>query len=401
MAEESSNFPASGALLPASGAWHPDLPVAYRRFFDLSPSRPFSLEGGELLHQPVLAYETWGELDATGANAILVCHALTGDAHAHGPSDPPGQMTEGWWNDFIGPGRPLDTDRYFVVCANALGGCQGTTGPSSINPQTGERYAADFPVVTVRDQVRAQSALGLYLGIDHWAAVVGGSMGGMQALEWSVMYPTRLDASVIVASSAAATAQQIAWSSVGRHAIKDDPNFAGGNYYDAPAGAGPHLGLANARRIAMIHYRSAAEFDRRFDRISEEAILPYRESQRFDVERYLDSHGRKICERFDANTYLVLNKCMDLHDIGRGRGGIEAALKRIQAPTMIMSVTSDFLYPRPQQMRIVEALDGQVPVEHIDVESDNGHDGFLTAPDQTGPPMGRFIDEAAKQGYGS
>ncbi|HCB37853.1 MAG TPA: homoserine O-acetyltransferase [Acidimicrobiaceae bacterium] len=387
---------AAEALPPASGAWHPGLPPARRRFFELSPQRPFGLEGGGLLHQPVLAFETWGELDATASNAILVCHALTGDAHAHGPSDPPGQLTEGWWNDFIGPGRPLDTDRYFVVCANNLGGCQGSTGPSSTDPATGRRYCAGFPVVTIRDIVRSQAALGEHLGVHRWAAVVGGSMGGMQSLEWAVTHPDRVAATVVIAACAAATAQQIAWSSAGRHAIVDDPGFAGGDYYDAPAGAGPHRGLANARRIAMIHYRSADEFDRRFDRQSEEALAPFRMGQRFDVERYLDYHGDKICDRFDANTYLVLNKCMDLHDIGRGRGGVDGALARIRSATMVMSVNSDFLYPRAQQMRIVDALADQVTVEHVDIDSDNGHDAFLTEPHQSGPPMGRFIDEVAK-----
>ena len=387
--------------LPASGAWHPGLPAAHRQFFDLSPSGPFSLEGGGQLYQPVIAYETWGELDAAASNAILVCHALTGDAHAHGPAEPPGQLTKGWWNEFIGPAKPLDTDRYFVVCANALGGCQGSTGPSSINPQTGQRYAADFPVVTIRDLVRTQEALGNSLGIHRWAAVVGGSMGGMQVLEWSVMYPDRVGASVVVASTAAATAQQIAWGAVGRYAISDDPNFANGNYYDAPAGGGPHRGLANARRIGMIHYRSEVEFTRRFNRKTEEALLPFRYEQRFDVERYLDAQGRKLCERFDANSYLVLNKCMDLHDVGRGRGGIKKALQRVSAPTMVMSVTTDFLYSPPQQMQIVEALTGQVLVEHIEIESDNGHDGFLTEHEQTAPPMGRFIDEATKLGSGT
>ncbi len=393
--------PASKVKLSVSGAWHPGLPVADRKFFELSPNTPFALEGGSVLHDPVVAYETWGALDAAGSNAILVCHALTGDAHAHGPADPPGQLTDGWWNDFIGPGRALDTDRYFVVCANALGGCQGSTGPASINPQTRRRYAADFPVVSMRDLVRSQAALANYLGITRWAAVVGGSMGGMQSLEWAVMHPTRLGACVVIASTAAATAQQIAWSAVGRHAIKDDPAFAGGNYYDAPAGEGPHRGLANARRIGMIHYRSNDEFTRRFDRETEEALHPFSFEQRFNVESYLDHHGRRLCERFDANTYLVLNKCMDLHDIGRGRGDIDAALKRIQAPMLVMSVSSDFLYPRQQQLRIVDALVDQVPVEHVDIESDNGHDGFLTEPGQVGPPMGRFVDEATKLSYGA
>ncbi len=384
--------------LPASGAWQPSLGAAERKFFELSPERPFTLESGGTLQAPVLAYETWGVLDDTASNAVLVCHALTGDAHAHGQAHPPSQPTEGWWNDFIGPGRPLDTDRYFVVCANVLGGCQGSTGPSSLNPITGHRYGPDFPVVTNRDVVRSQWALGRFLGIDKWLAVVGGSMGGMAALEWGITYPGRVGSLVIIASAAEASSQQIAWSRVGRLAILDDPKFADGHYYDAAEGDGPHRGLANARRIAMIHYRSGDEFDRRFARHSEDPLLPLRHDHRFDIESYLDYQGAKFVPRFDANTYLVLNKLMDLHDVGRGRGGVEAALNRIVAPTMVMSVRTDFLYPRHQQMRIVETLASRptMRVEHVDIDSDNGHDGFLTEPDQTGPPMGEFIDDVYK-----
>lgn len=397
------NDDAAAWPLPASGAWHPGLGAAERQFFELSPDRPFTLEGGGVLHQPVLAYETWGALDADASNAVLVCHALTGDAHAHGAAHPPAQVTEGWWNDFIGPGRPLDTNRYFIVCANVLGGCQGSTGPSSLNPATGERYGPDFPVVTNRDVVRSQWALGRHLGVNRWLSVVGGSMGGMAVLEWGVTYPQRVGSLVVIAASAEASAQQIAWSKVGRQAIYDDPNFRGGRYYDAADGDGPHRGLANARRIAMIHYRSGDEFDRRFARHSEDQVLPLRLEQRFDVESYLDYQGAKFVPRFDANTYLVLNKMMDLHDVGRGRGGIDAALARIVAPTMVMSVRTDFLYPRPQQLRIVEALRSRdrMRVEHVDIDSDNGHDGFLTEPDQTGPPMGEFIDDIYKSDAGS
>jgi len=380
---------------PASGAWFEHMPSGDRQFFALSPHRAYVLEGGGEIVTPQIAYETWGTLDAAAGNAVLVCHALTGDAHAHGDSGP-GQPTPGWWNDFIGPGRPLDTDRYFVVCANVLGGCQGTSGPASINPTSGQRWGGDFPIVTVRDVVRSQRALAQHLGIQRWMAVVGGSMGGMQALEWAVSYPNRCGSLVIIASTAAASAQQIAWSQVGRQSILDDPAYQGGHYYDAPLGEGPHRGLANARRIAMIHYRSGEEFDRRFDRHSNDPIEPFRLEHRFDIESYLDYQGQKIQSRFDANTYLVLNKMMDLHDVGRGRGGVEQALKRITCPSILMSVRTDFLYPRYQQIRIVDALRGRVPVEHVDIDSDNGHDGFLTEAEQTGEPMGDFIEKIAK-----
>lgn len=380
---------------PVSGAWFPDMPLARREFFELSPDRPFALEGGGSLVEPVVAYETWGTLDASASNAVLVCHALTGDAHAHGDALP-GQASEGWWNDFIGPGRPLDTDRYYVVCANVLGGCQGTTGPASIDPATGRHYGAEFPVVTIRDVVRSQRALGRSLGVETWLAVVGGSMGGMQAIEWAATYPEQLRGLVVIASTAAASTQQIAWSQVGRQAIVDDPQWHSGQYYGLAPGEGPHRGLANARRIAMIHYRSDEEFERRFGRNSNTPGDPFRLEHQFDVEAYLDYQGQKIQWRFDANTYLVLNKMMDLHDLGRGRGGIERALQRVRVPTQLMSVRTDFLYPRHQQVRILDALRGRVEVEHVDIDSDNGHDGFLTEPDQTGVPMGKFVDRIAK-----
>ncbi len=371
------------------------MPVAERQFFDLSPDRPFALEGGGMLSGAEVCYETWGSLDGAASNAVLVCHALTGDAHAYGDALA-GQVTPGWWNDIVGPGRPIDTDRYFVVCANVLGGCQGTTGPASIDPSTGRSYGSRFPVVTIRDVVRSQRALAAHLGIDRWLAVVGGSMGGMQALEWAVSYPDRLGGLVVIASAAAASAQQIAWSRTGRQAIIDDPGFAGGDYYDREPGHGPHRGLANARRIAMIHYRSDEEFQRRFGRASNESGDPFRLDHRFDVESYLDYQADKMVRRFDANSYLLLNKMMDLHDVGRGRGGVERALERVRVPSLVMSVSTDFLYPRHQQMEIVDALSGRVAIEHVDITSDNGHDGFLTEPDQTGFPTGEFLDRLAK-----
>jgi len=396
VSQDSSNQKSRAANPPpASGAWFEDMDPGDRQFFDLSPDRPFVLEGGGELLKPQVAYQTWGNLDAAGSNAVLVCHALTGDSHAHGEAGP-GHATPGWWNDFIGPGRALDTDRFFVVCANVLGGCQGSTGPASINPANDQRWGGDFPVVTIRDVVRSQRALAQHLGIHRWMAVVGGSMGGMQALEWATSYPNRCGALVIIASTAAASAQQIAWSQVGRQAILDDPAYQAGHYYDSEPGNGPHLGLANARRIAMIHYRSDEEFDRRFDRHSNDPVEPFRLEHRFDVESYLDYQAEKIQWRFDANSYLILNKMMDLHDVGRGRGGVEQALKRVTCPSLLMSVRTDFLYPRHQQIRVVDGLKGRVPVEHIDIDSDNGHDGFLTEPEQTGVPMGEFIEKVAK-----
>ncbi|MFT7650557.1 MAG: homoserine O-acetyltransferase [Candidatus Poriferisodalaceae bacterium] len=387
----SSNADQVGDSSPASGAWFEHHPAAFRRFHELCPTRPFVLESGGSLPDARIAYETYGELNADASNAVLVHHALTGDSHAHGPAAA-GQVTDGWWNDFVGPGRPIDSNKFFVVCANVLGSCQGSTGPASLNPATGERYGMSFPAVTIRDTVRSQASLATSLGIVRWHSVVGGSMGGMQSIEWAITYPERVGSLLFVASTAAASPQQIAWSRVGRQAILDDANFNGGTYYDAEPGKGPHRGLINARMIGMIHYRSDLEFDRRFARNSNDTN-ELRLDHEYDIETYLAYQGRKFVRRFDANSYIVLNKMMDMHDVGRGRGGVTNALQRITAPTLAMSVSSDFLYPRPQQVQLVEALRGRVPVDLVDVISDNGHDGFLTEPDQVGPPMRAFLED--------
>lgn len=360
-----------------SGAWRPGDHPGRRRFVTLPDRDPFQLEGGGSLSLVQVAYETWGTLNETASNAILVCHALTGDSHAAGPAAD-GHAAEGWWDGLVGPGKALDTDRYFVVCANILGGCGGSTGPSSIDPETDRPYANRFPTVTNRDFVRAQAHLTDELGIDRWHSVVGGSMGGMAVLEWGVMYPDRVRSLAVIASTAAASAQQIAWSAVGRLAIANDPHFNGGDYYDAEPGKGPHRGLALARQIGQIHYRSDQEFDSRFGRDLADADSPFDPWGRFDVESYLDHHGGKLVNRFDANSYLVLNRLMDLHDIGRGRGGIDAALAAVKAPTFTASVSSDFLYPPHQQHEIRDGLQRNgVAVTHLLIDSPYGHDGFL------------------------
>lgn len=380
--------------LPASGAWREEFGAGERKFFKL-PEGPFALEGGGHLIDPVLAYETYGSLNGDCSNAVLVFHALSGDAHVCGSTNPPSQPTGGWWDDFVGAGKPIDTDECFVVCANVLGGCQGSTGPSSVDPATGERYGAAFPVVTVRDVVRSQRALGLHLGVDRWLCVIGGSLGGMAALEWAVMYPQKTRSLVVIAASAAASAQQIAWSKVGRQAILDDPKFNGGQYYGAVNGDGPHLGLANARRIAMVHYRSDEEFNRRFARRGDGDINGPQGDRLFDVERYLDHHGEEFVRRFDANSYLVLNKMMDLHDIGRGRGGVKPALQRICVPTMAMSIRTDFLCPGHHLMEIAWSVESWS--RHVEVDSNKGHDGFLAEPNRAGEPIASFI-EHVRQG---
>jgi len=390
--------PLSADALPASGAWRPGDPVAARRFLSIATDRPFALEGGGTLRDITLAYETWGTLDADAANAVLVCHALTGDAHAAGPSGP-GQPSTGWWDGLIGSGRGLDTDRYFVVCVNVLGGCQGSTGPSSIEAATGEPYGSRFPVVSIRDMVRTQAAVADHLGIARWLAVVGGSMGGMQALEWAVTFPDRSRSLVAIATTASASAQQIAWSSVGRSAIALDPGWRGGDYYDAAPGEGPHRGLALAREVAQITYRTEDVFAGRFGRgVVDPQSDQFTLWQRFDVEGYLDYHGAKLVRRFDANSYLIINRAMDLHDLGRGRGGTDLALGRIRVPSLVMSISSDELYPPSQQQILRDKLAAQgTPCQYQLIESPDGHDGFLLETDQVGAPLAAFLADVEKR----
>lgn len=389
--------PLSADPLPASGAWRPGDPVGGRSFVSIATGRPFALEGGGALRDITLAFETWGTLDADAGNAVLVCHALTGDAHAAGPSGP-GQPTAGWWDGLIGPGRGLDTDRYFVVCVNVLGGCQGTTGPSSVDAATGRPYGSGFPIVTIRDMVRTQAAVADHLGIAQWLAVVGGSMGGMQVLEWGVTFPERTRSLVAIASTSSASAQQIAWSSVGRTAIALDPGFRGGDYYDAGPGEGPHRGLALAREVAQITYRTEEVFAGRFGRgVVDPMSDRFTLWQRFEVEGYLDYHGAKLVRRFDANSYLVINRAMDLHDLGRGRGGVDLALRRVRVPVLVMSISSDQLYPPAQQQELRDALAARgTPCQYVTIDSPDGHDGFLLETDQVGGPLASFLADVEK-----
>ncbi len=366
---------------PATGAWRESDPVADRKFVEITTDRPFVLENGSSLEQATMAYETWGELNADASNAILVCHALTGDAHAANGRGRGGD--EGWWEALVGPGKAIDSNENFVVCINVLGGCQGSTGPASTNPATGLPYGSSFPTVTIRDIVRTQAQVADQLGIQCWRAVVGGSMGGMQVLEWGVMFPDRLRAMAPIATTLAASAQQIAWSAVGRQALVLDPKWRGGDYYGAAPGDGPHAGLAAARAIAQIHYRSDESFQSRFGRSLAEPGAVHGLWERFQVESYLDHHGEKLVHRFDANSYLVLNKSMDSHDLARGRGSMADAVARIKVPVATASISTDFLYPPHQQVEIhrgVTASGGQCVYRAID--NPHGHDGFLLAADE-------------------
>jgi homoserine O-acetyltransferase len=349
---------------------------------------PLRLEHGGSLGPITVAYETWGVLSVARDNAVLVSHALTGDSHVAGPAGG-GHVTPGWWDSLIGPGAPIDTDRWFVVCPNALGGCQGTTGPASPDPE-GRPWGSRFPAVTVRDQVAVEAALADHLGIDRWGAVIGGSMGGMRALEWAVMFPDRVARMVLLACGAAATAEQIALSSVQAQAIRLDPAFRGGDYYDAPPGQGPHRGLGLARRIGHLSYRSELELQHRFGRQHQQGEDPERDG-RYAVESYLDHQADKLVRRFDANSYLVLSRVMDHHDVGRSRGGIATALDRVEATATIISVNSDRLYPPRLQDELAAGLRHHPEVQVV--SSPFGHDAFLVESVQ----VGKFVAAALRR----
>lgn len=377
---------------PVSGALRDGDPLGERIIARIQPERRFVLEGGGSLGDVQIAYETWGELDSSLSNAILVCHALTGDSHAAGRAGH-GHPAPGWWDSLIGPNKAIDTNRYFVVCSNVLGGCQGSTGPASIEPSTGLPYGSTFPMVSIRDMVRAQAHLADDLGIEVWRSVIGGSMGGMQALEWAAMFPDRVGSLVAASSTASASAQQIAWSHIGRNVIESDPNFMGGDYYERPAGKGPHRGLELARQLAQVTYRSDEVFTERFGRNLVRSF-DFGSERIFDVEGYLEYHGRKLVNRFDANSYIRLNRAMDFHDLGRGRGGVEEALARIQAPLLCVSVRSDSLYPPVQQHDLhtgLLAAGGRSTF--VDLDSPHGHDGFLIEFVQLGPVIRKFLEE--------
>jgi len=375
---------------PATGAWRPGDPPGRRQFVTLfdQPENPLRLELGGTLSPVVVAYETWGELDRPRGNAVLVAHALTGDSHAAGPAGP-GHRYPGWWDHSIGPGKDIDTNRWFVVCPNVLGGCQGTTGPSSPAPD-GRPYGSRFPTITIRDQVAVEAALADALGIERWAAVIGGSMGGMRALEWAVGHPDRLERSVVVACGAAASAEQIGLCAVQNEAIRADPAFRGGDYYDAGPGEGPHRGMGLARRIGHLSYRSEPELALRFGRAPQPGEDPLATAEaaaaeghgRYAVESYLDHHADKLARRFDAGSYVVLSEAMNHHDVGRDRGGLAAALGGVRCKVAIAGIDSDRLYPLYQQREIAELLPGRPEVTVISAMY--GHDSFLIESEAVG-----------------
>ncbi|WP_409185289.1 homoserine O-acetyltransferase [Amycolatopsis sp. VS8301801F10] len=356
---------------PVTGAWRAGDPPGNRQWF--TGPGALALEAGATLPGYTLAYETWGTLNSDGSNAVLVEHALTGDSHAAGPAGP-GHPSPGWWDGLIGPGKAFDTGELFVVAPNVLGGCQGSTGPSSPAPD-GEAWGSRFPALTVRDQVAAEAALADALGIERWAAVAGGSMGGMRALEWAASQPDRVASALVLASTARASAEQIAWAAPQLHAIRSDPAWHGGDYYTAAEG--PHRGLGVARRIAHVTYRCEPELETRFGNRPQPDEDPLT-GGRFAVESYLDHHADKLVRRFDAGSYVVLTESMNTHDVGRGRGGVAAALGRVTARTVVAAVDSDRLYPPYQSHEIAGAVGGEAAV----LTSPYGHDSFLIETEQ-------------------
>jgi homoserine O-acetyltransferase len=380
--------------LPVTGAWRQGDLVGHRQFFTFATDHPFAVESGAVLRDVTVAYETWGSLNTDASNAVLVCHAWTGDSHAAGRAGP-GHPTPGWWEDVIGPGKHIDTNRWFVVCANVLGGCQGSTGPASPHPADGRPYGSRFPVVTIRDMVRHQARLMDHLGIKQWASVLGGSMGGMQVLEWVITYPQRVRSIVAIASCMQSSAQQIAWGVIGRRAIRLDPRWRGGDYYDAEPGDGPAEGLSIARQVAQVTFRSDNVFTERFGReLTDQAAVgdTFGLWQEFEVERYLHYHGDKLVRRFDANSYLIIGKAMDLHDVARGRGSLEAAMARITVPNLTIGINSDVLYPPYQQRQTARLLSRTgMPSSYIEIDSPHGHDAFLIHFEQVGEPIAKFL----------
>jgi len=370
-----------------------------REYFTFAADAPMPLDSGESLGPITLAYETYGQLNADRSNAILILHALSGDAHAAGYHTE-NDKHPGWWDDCIGPGKAFDTNRFFVICSNVIGGCQGSTGPSSINPQTGDYYGLSFPVVTIADMVRAQRHLIDYLGIDKLLAVAGGSMGGMQVLQWTVSYPERVQAALPLATTARHSPMLIAFSEVGRQAIYADPNWNGGNYYKDTR---PNAGLAVARMVGHITYLSEESMQHKFSRrLQEREHFGYDFNTDFEIEGYLRYNGRIFTERFDANSYLYVTKAMDYFDLSEGRGSMAEAFARSTHITyLVVSFTSDWLYPTYHSKDMVSALMAMgADVTYCDIKSAWGHDAFLLEVDTMTDLMSNFLNRVAKEKLG-
>lgn len=337
---------------------------------------PLRLDCGRTLPEYDFVYETYGELNTTHNNAVLICHALSGDHHAAGYHSM-AEKKPGWWETCIGPGKPIDTDRYFVVCPNNLGGCKGTTGPTSANPATGNPYGPDFPIVTVKDWVRSQAVLADALGIKQWAAVIGGSLGGMQAMQWAIDFPDRIRHAVVIAAAPRLSAQNIAFNELARQAIMSDPEFIAGHYFDH--GVIPRRGLMLARMLGHITYLSDDVMRSKFGRELREGKLNFGFDVEFQVESYLRHQGLSFVEHFDANTYLLMTKALDYFDPASDfNNDLAAAFRQAKAEFLVISFTSDWRFSATRSREIVKALlEGGKHVSYAKVNADQGHDAFL------------------------
>jgi len=352
------------------------------------------LESGVEFGPITIAYETYGTLNAACDNVILLEHALTGDAHAAGIHSADDKKS-GWWDSMVGPNKAFDTNKYFIVCSNILGGCMGTTGPSSINPDTGKPYALDFPVVTVEDMVKVQKILIDHLGITGLLSVAGGSMGGMQAMEWVIHYPEFVKSTIVIASTSKLSAQGIAFNAVGRTAIISDPNWNNGNYYN---GESPANGLAIARMIGHITYLSEESMHKKFGRKLQDKTTPdYNFDVDFQVESYLQHQGQSFVDRFDANSYLYITKAMDYYDLPTKYGSLALAFRKNKAKFLVISFSSDWLFPPEQSKDIVKALmNTDKDVAYCAIESNCGHDAFLLEKDHQTRIIKSFLKDAFK-----
>lgn len=351
------------------GAWRPGDPIGSRRFQQITSARPLTLENQATVHDVTIAYEQWGAANADRSNCVLLLHGFSGDSHASGPADA-AHPSPGWWDALIGPGQPIDTNRFCVLCPNVLGGCQGSTGPASL-ANDGCPHGSRFPAVSIRDLVAAEQRWAQALGIQRWAAVIGGSLGGMRALEWAIAQPDSVERLIVLATTGKCSPENRAFHSTQIRAIQLDPAFHGGDYYDDPGG-GPQQGLALARSIGRLTYGCERELSQRFAH-----------GEARSVEAFLQGDGEALCDRFDANSYIVLTQAMSNHDIGRSRGGLQDALARIKAHTSVISIDSDRLFPPHQQRRLVQHL--RSDTTHTTIRSNLGHDGFLHEHDQIAP----------------
>jgi homoserine O-acetyltransferase/O-succinyltransferase len=371
-------------------AEHPHSPVV--RF---SADEPLKLDAGSTLAPFQIGYQTYGTLNRDRSNAVLICHALTGDQHVANVHPVTGKP--GWWETMVGPGKPIDTERYFVICPNVVGGCMGTIGPASLDPATGEVYGLDFPVITVRDMVRAQAMLLDHLGIESLFSVAGGSMGGMQVLQWAASYPKRVFSALPIATATRHSAQNIAFHEVGRQAVMADPEWHGGRYF--ASGSNPRRGLAVARMGAHITYLSDAALHRKFGRKFQDRANPtFSFDADFQVESYLRHQGSTFVERFDANSYLYLTRAMDYFDLAADYGGVLANAFR-ETPTRfcVISFTSDWLFPTSDSRAIVHALNaGGARVSFAEIETDKGHDAFLLEEPELFAIVRGFLDGAGR-----